>query len=593
MAHRSSNLPVLLVAAAVLVAGCSRVPPGGEVGAGGLGVAVGGSEDSTTGATGSTDGSLAVGEAGGGTPGAGGTSATGNAAARGGGAGRTAAGGAGSVVPGVSPAAVGQGVDPATKTVKVVFPMKVEQCGPDSGTASQDVATEKGRSVLKAYVDFFNKEVLGPINGWKITYSIVDDGGLYCPEKARAAAVAVTKEIKPFAVLGGYTTVGQGPVLQDAVTRAGIVHIGNSWGTFDEFRKRHPYAWDMFAVPQQLYTYLSWWMGKRVKGTPGADPTTGAAQERVYGIVTMDLPANRQLASFLKAELAQRGIDLKYQYFMATDPGVAAQSAATTVNKMRSDGVNSLVFDFNSTTNGGQAGLVLTNAMGGQNYLPDLLIPANGNAFFERFFDSRVWAKARGVSSFPAIALRVALRTNSNGQLEPDPMYTDVNENASAYQEVWQRAGNNDQAIDGAVPGAFDLWGALSLLAQGMMRFDGPLNVQTWSNAVALGAAGKPNHCGTERFMGRDYDYNIAFNWNPEHDGGLEGFTTIYWVNEQTSLGTNGYYESYDNYRYFKSEAALPAAPTHDTGDRPPDIPKQKPIGLKAWTSCTKFGMRD
>jgi hypothetical protein len=576
---------VFVLVLGVLAAACSRVPPGGETGVG-LGGAGGGA------------GSGSFDQGGGGQAQAGGTDAAGGTAAGGGGAAggsagaRTAAGGG--AVPGAAGAGALRGVDLANRTISLVFPVKDHDCGPDSNTSKQGTATAKGKQVVQAYVDFFNKEVLAAVN-WKLKYQFVDDGGLYCPENARAAAVKITKEIKPFAVLGGEVSIDAGPVIQVAVTKAGIIHIGRSFATYDEFQKRHPYEWDASAVPQKLYEYLADWMVKRVKGTKVTDATTGLEADRVYGLLAVDKPEIHKMVGVMKAFLAGQGINLANTYFINPDPSVAAQAAATTVQKMQSDGVNTLVFDFNSTVNAGQAAVVYTSAMDSQNYLPDLLTLANGNAFFERLFDSRVWARARGTSVYPIVALRLGVRANpQTGALESDPRYENINENSGGYDDVWKRAGHNDLAQDSSVPGAYDTWVSLALLAQGLLHAGSNLTVQSWAAGVQSASVGQPSRCSTWRFMGRDYKYNAFWNWDDKHDGGLEGYTSIYWVNKQTPLGTNGYYESYDDYQYFRGLDDLPARPIKDTGQDSNYAPaKQDRIGLHPWVRCSSLGLRD
>jgi hypothetical protein len=582
--RRSTSL-VIVGLLGLVAAGCSRVPPGGEA-AGGLGRVSAGGGDAL-----SPDGTQLQTD-GGGTGGAG--AAPGGASAGGSGTGRAGGGGGGSAGSGPSAAGALRGVDVANRTISVVFPIKDHDCGPDNNTAKQGTATAKGKQVVQTYVDFFNKEVLAPVN-WKLKYQFVDDGGLYCPENARAAAVKIVKEIKPFAVLGGEVSIDAGPVVQDAVTKAGIIHIGRSFATYDEFQKRHPYEWDATAVPQKLYEYLGDWMSKRVKGTKFTDATTGLQSDRKYGLLAVDKPEIHKMAGFMKGLLAGQGIDLSNMYFINPDPSVAAQAAATTVQKIQSDGVNSLIFDMNSTVNAGQAGVVYTSAMDSQNYLPDLLTMANGNAFFERLFDSRVWARARGTSVYPIVALRLGVRANpQTGALESDPRYENINENSAGYDDVWKRSGHNDLAQDGSVPGGYDTWVSLTLLAQGLLHAGPNLTVESWAAGVQSTSVGQASRCSTWRFMGRDYKHNAFYNWDAKHDGGLEGYTSIYWVNKQTPLGTNGFYESYDDYQYFRGLDDLPAQPVHDTGQDADYTPvKQQPIGLHPWVRCSSLGQRD
>jgi hypothetical protein len=464
-------------------------------------------------------------------------------------------------------------------TVHIAFHGKLNDCGPDPQSSRTGTLSAEAKKVYADYTKFFNQYVLGP-KGWKLTYDLIDDGGTYCPEVARAAALKIVKQIKPFAALGDSFNGDAGSVLADIVTTAKTTHIGLSWQTFAEFQKRNPYAWPVFGLAQQQDAYLAEWMGQRVAGTTTADLTTGTQVKRVYGLLTVDNPENHQLASLLTANLKGRGVAVAHQYFVASDPGVAAQSSTNTVLKMKNDGVNTLVFAIPYTSL--QSALVHLSAMGAQNYLPDLLGSRYGVVFFDSLFDSRVWAKFRGVFNGQPALIR-ASGTNAK--------YLDLNENALAYKTAWTKMGNTDDADN---PGnAPNVWGALSTLAMGILNAGPVLNATTFGQGMDLTANGKPASCASWRFFGRPWAYSTYTSLDQTHTGSLYGFTPGYWTKKKNDFGTVGYYESYDGYRYFHG-GDLPAKPTGDTGgNASPDIPRQPRIGLRPELSCTTFGYRD
>ena len=583
MTRRRHLLVLLLLTVSTVAAGCSRVPPGGEVLGAGQGVTgtVGGfAAEPGTRATGE-DVPLA-GDSGVLSPdgaGAGGQQSidgAGTSTSSGPDPGPSEVGGSTKAAAGARP---GQGVK--GKTVEVVFHAKLQDCGPDASTSSQGKASENGLKAIDDYVAFFNKDVLGPY-GWKIAHKVIDDGGQYCPEKARAAALQITKELKPFATLGDSANGDQGPVLADITSRAGIVTIGVSWNTSAELRERHPYAWSIFGLAEQQDRYLVEFMAKRVKGTKAPDLTIGAPTDRVYGMLTVDNPESRTLAEAMKRNLAAQGIALKHTYYVSSDPGVAAQTANNTVLKMKQDGVNSLIFAIPYTSL--QSAIVHTSAMGSQGYLPDLLSSRYGVVFFDRLFDTRVWEKMRGVFQCAIGCIRA---TGTN------PGYIDVNENGSAYKAAWTHIGNSGDPDNGTTPGAYNTWTVLSHLAIGILNAGPVLNAQTFAAGMDRAAPGGPAECIGWRLMGRPYEHApYTAGWSSRHDTGIIGYTPGYWVNRKNDFGTVGYYESYDNYRYFAS-GKLPVKATHDTGQAGAAVPKQKPIGLRPWISCKKFGMQD
>lgn len=586
----------LAIAITMLAVACSRVPPGGEItigegdpaGTSGFAVDPAPTATSADGATGigTTTGATVPGSGGsGGTGGgtAGTTGTTGSATTTDGSTGGDTDGAtttgdtAGTTVP------QGNGIGVEGDTIKIVFHNHRDDCPNQDNEPNANVRA-KGKLVIDEYVRFFNEFVLAE-HGWKLEHTIVDDGGYFCPERQRAAGLKIAKEIRPFAVLGDSSSA-QGPIIADLVTREGILHLGGNWQTQQEESARHPYAWNIFPTPEKAMRFMVGWMERRLKGTtvPDRSTPTQPEVERVYGILGLDEASGRELAKITHREMVAKGLDVRATYFVAPGAGVAAQQAPTTVAKMKNDGVNTLVWAL-AFGGGKDFYVAVTNAMDQQNYLPDIVLGTGGNSFFEQLAARRVWANAKGTSAYPAIALRVAV--TANGPVEE---YDEVNENSTAYVKAWEHLGHNDNPQDQSAPSAFGTWAGLAMLATGIIHAGDTLNAHTWAAGLdAVGTPGKPGYCTVARFMGRDYKHVATYEWNAEHDGGGEGFTPIYWVNQQTPFGTNGYYESYDNYVYFRSTDDIPRAPTHDTGQRPPDIPKQERIGLVPWKSCSEF----
>lgn len=551
---------------ALVAVACSRVPPeGGAAGAAGFDIAAPGQTGpaATETAGSGRRGGLAPGNAGA-TPG-------------------TAGGGPIGSIGG--PTAAVTGIN--GRTVDVVFHAKLEDCGDGATEAGASKATEGGLRVIDFYVKYFNDKILKDY-GWKIRHRVIDDGGYFCPEKAQAAARQIVNELKPFAAIG-LSVTERGPVLADTVTRAGIRHIGVSYSTFDELAARKGLAWIVFLPPEQSHGYLAAYIAKRIKGTQYRDPTTGVQSPRVYGMVVPDQPVYRTLASKMKARLASYGVTLKQTYFTSVDPGVAGQQALATTQRMRSDGINSLIFDF--FPDGFFSGVTLTQAMGGQNYLPDILIGTYILPVLDMLHDKRVWARAQGVSSSPALALRAAIVAR-DGRLDFDPKYADISENAVPWKDAWYRE-TRSQDIEGATPSPPNIWDGLAVVALGLINNQGDrITAQSWAEGVWSTAVGKPRRCGAWRLLGREYEYASTYEFEGDPDGGREDFTTVYWVNKRTTL-TDGYYESFDNYKFFKGFDDLPPRATRDTGKQGDDIPHQKKIGIHPWVSCKTLGLLD
>lgn len=595
----SRHAALLLTVCTMLAVACSRVPPGGEITIGGVQPGTGSEGEgvdgtgfgpvvagtgATDGAGSTTSGSTAFGGTSGGSTTSGSTTGSGTS---GGTTTGSSTDGSSTGTDGSSPdvpppptaGQTGPGID--GRTIKVVWADHFEDC-PDQPNEPRDDVREKGKLVLTEYVKFYNEYVLKEF-GWKFDLTIVDHGGYFCPERQRAAGLKIAKEIQPFAVLGPSSTA-QGPLLADIVTRAGILHIGGNWKTTAGERARHPYAWNVFATPEVNLRFLVDWMAKRIKGTTVPDRVTGTGLEvdRVYGILGIDDGPGQELAAITRDMLLAKGFEIGGIYLTSADAGVTAQQAPSTVAKMKDDGINTLVFGVDGN---GNWPVAFTNAMDVQRYYPDIMVGTYGNSFFDQLSNKNVWQHVKGTSPAAAIALRV--ETDSAGNAHPD--FVDINENSSAYQKAWKELGHSDNPQNGTYPTGFGSWANLAMLATGVIHAGDTLNAHTFAEGLeSAGSPGSPNRCTVGRLMGRDYKHVASFDWNAAHDGGVIGWTPIYWVNRPNGL-SSGYYESYDNYVFFKTSAELPPAATHDTGQKPFDIKKQEQIGIHPWTSCSEF----
>lgn len=369
----------------------------------------------------------------------------------------------------------GPGVD--GRTVKIAFHAHLEDC-PNHDNEPGDDERAKGRLVIDEYVRFFNEFMLDE-HGWQLEHTVLDDGGHFCPERQRSAALKIAQEIEPFAALGSSSSA-QGPIVADVVTRAGIVHAGTNWQLQSEEAARHPYAWNVATSADKSLRFLVSWMERRIKGTPVPDRSTptNTEVERVYGILGLD----DELARLAKQDMAAAGMEVAGVYLASYDPGVTAQQVSTTVAKMRQDGVNTLVWT--GTIQGSSYYIPLTETMTAQNYLPDIITDW-GNSFFAQLANKRVWDNAKGSSAWSAIALRVELDADGT----PNEKWSQLNENLDGYIAAWQeKLGHNDSPQEGAYPNAYGTWGQLSLLATGIMHAGEMLNAETFAAGLESAA---------------------------------------------------------------------------------------------------------
>jgi hypothetical protein len=137
-----------------------------------------------------------------------------------------------------------------------------------------------------------------------------------------------------------------------------------------------------------------------------------------------------------------------------------------------------------------------------------------------------------------------------------------MQENSLAYVKAYHQAGGQADNPQTNAP-AFDFWSQLATLSIGVMGAGPVLNAKTFEYGLFQT---ERSRCNVWRFWGRDHPQVGYIDYRPGKHYGGSGFTTLYWVQKQSTFGTPGYFESYDGYLRFDSYAGLPAAASYDTG---------------------------
>lgn len=578
--RRQARLLVML-GAAVLLAGCSRTPPGGIIAGGGLGGAAGAGQSQA-----SVD-SQATADAGG--PGGGGASgatggAGGGSAQSGAVSGAVASNGGGGGGAGEKPIASWPGVTPTT--INIAFAAKLHNCSEANNPqeSSAGTWTQKYADEVSAYVDYINKYIPLPggrklkLVGNDSTFGIplVDDGGQFCPTQQAAAGRYVVNSLKPFAALYSQPTPS-GPVFDETVANGHVVDIGQGWSTLQSMTSRWPYAIGVAVVGEPLdqhMAYLADYVHKRLQSTQYT-PQAGVAQARSYGAMIYDDPFFNGLAIETQQLFGQFGMNVKI-YRISSNTATAASQANQVALQMKQDGVNTMIWGVT-----GQPGIVMSNAFDSEAYYPDNLLPYSGVAFWDTDYSHTQWSRASGIGT-PSI---IAERNDTTH-------YTTAFEGGDAYDEVWAKSTQYDgnTAQNGA--DGYGIWNNLMTLAAGLER--SPVNFTPTSFADGLDqASAAPYRCIEERFWGTDHPQMFRVAWYKDNPAGSEGYTTLYWVNKQSSFGTPGYYESYDGYYTYFGLNDLPNTPSDDTANQSVPPVKQIPhIGVDPFKSCPSIGLQ-
>jgi hypothetical protein len=547
ISSRTRGLATAL-ALALAATACSAVPnvingaQGTSSLSGGLGGNGQGSSTLTggTGATGTTTGG-GLGTVGGTTTtgGVGGT--TNGGTAQGGGVGGTN----GNVGTGLG--ATVRGID--SKFINIVFHEPL--------TKASDAGKKAYLERVATFVKWFNLHIKYP-GGRKLKYTIVDDCGptTDCYDAARAAALKITQQIKPYASLGNSVNLGADlPIIADVTTRAGIIEIGVNFQTVADLASRSPYAWEPYELAEVSMQELGWGIGKRYQHTNYVDDQT-VTHKRVWATVMYDNKADRYLGGAISKEVAGFGVSVAHHYYVSGDAGTAAQQAPALAAQMQSDGVNSVIFD---VTN--QSGVAVTTAFDNAQYHPDWFVGAYGgylgSAVFVPLFGTGFTKRLYGAGA-PCIVCE-RLDVDATGANCPS---CNVVDNGTAYTKAYHSAGGSAQNPQQDCGCAYDTWTQLAVLSIGILN-GGAFDTQHYSQGLY---AVQQNRCNIWRFFGRDHPQFPLYTFGPNRHFGSSGMTTLYWVNKQNRFGTVGYWESYDDYYRYDSFAAVPAKATYDTG---------------------------
>lgn len=218
---------------------------------------------------------------------------------------------------------------------------------------------------------------------------------------ARADAIKVAEEIKPFASLNG-------PMLTTAyaneLASRGIICIECGMSVPDStYQQNAPYMWGSAATPEEFLVNVSDFVVNRLVGRPAefaGDPTM-TTHTRVFGTVHLeqDPPVFSEVERITSEKGADRGWVSKLIETYTLDLAKAPERAATIVAHLKDAGVTTVVFLGDPLMP-----IYLTQQATRQGYFPEWVV--TGTAFtdttvFGRRYDQQQWRHAFGVSPLP------------------------------------------------------------------------------------------------------------------------------------------------------------------------------------------------
>ncbi len=324
---------------------------------------------------------------------------------------------------------------------------------------------------------------------------------------ARADAVAIAEDLKPFQVWGGPALT---EAFGDELAARGIQCISCAGGSQAEFAERAPYGFGLGLTSEQSRAHNVEAISKQVAGGKAeyaGDPAF-QDQDRVFGYLHIETedPESAEDAERTVAALEDAGVEIAEKIPYALDPATLQETAANAIAKLKQSGVTTVIFAGDPV-----APRDFTREATKQEYFPEwflnisVLVDTN---VFARTYDQEQWQHAFGLT---ALAARV------------DPEVT-----GSEYVYEW---------FFGETPASDDTIGVITPqpgLFYAVLQEVGPnLTNETWRDAI-FRADPTPTYLTAPSLSWGQHD-----RW-PGVDGddydGIDDITKIWWDPEATGL---------------------------------------------------------
>jgi hypothetical protein len=221
-------------------------------------------------------------------------------------------------------------------------------------------------------------------------------------EQAKADAVKIATEIKPFAVWGG------GKEFTNELAARNIICICTVTLSSEYYQSNPPYIFGSLPTSTEYAQHLGEYVGKKLWNRQakfvgqGFSPTQTA--KRKFGLIYLEGikgkadPEGKRAKDALVAEMAKYGAKfgdgdtIAYTY----DPGRNQRDLTTMITKLHADGVTSVMMFVDPLYP-----ILITNEATRQGYFPEWIITGSGlsdTTAAGRLYDQAQWSHAFGIS---------------------------------------------------------------------------------------------------------------------------------------------------------------------------------------------------
>jgi hypothetical protein len=256
--------------------------------------------------------------------------------------------GVGGVLPRTPAVAPVAGVRGVTDTsIKLVLYQPPED-DPVSKIVARFVAPEDDNAEAAATVRGFIKVLAAGnpgLHGRRIDLEVfTGSANLLDSVAARADAVRIAEDIRPYAVLNGPLL---GTAFADELAARGVMCLLCVNGGTDAFYAAHaPYVWSVETTPEQVGTHVAEYVAKRLAGARAAFAGDAALQrrDRRFGLISVSGPfGGAGLQPSITRQLRARGVELADEMAYGDANGVG-QVQATMIGRLKARDVTTVIY---------------------------------------------------------------------------------------------------------------------------------------------------------------------------------------------------------------------------------------------------------
>jgi hypothetical protein len=220
---------------------------------------------------------------------------------------------------------------------------------------------------------------------------------------ARADAVRIAEDIKPFMVWGGPILT---PAFGDELAARGVLCMSCAASQPPSFYvEGDPFLWTVDGGPGQRQDHSFEFVSKQLIGRPAAhagDELTDT--ERKFGLLYIDTGSGQTaLADLFASRMEDAGAPFAEVVQYALDPATIQQTALQAITRMKTAGVTTIVFAGDPV-----APRDFSREATAQDYFPEWVLAGASLAdttAFARTYDQQQWQHAMGVTVIPARTL--------------------------------------------------------------------------------------------------------------------------------------------------------------------------------------------